>query len=105
MTTPSLISMKMSAEEKKDMAEATFDPPEYPWGLSINLDKEQLEKLSFAPTSVGGEVMITAKASVQSISQHKNEKGDDGHVSLQITDMAIDDSSSDDAAEVLFGDS
>lgn len=91
----SLVSMKMSAEESKEyggaIASTDYQGPEYPYGLSIDLDDGSLEKLGITSLpKVGGEMMITAKCVVKSVSANQMQGGDqETRVCLQITDMEI----------------
>lgn len=68
--------------------------PEYPWGLKITLEKDQIMILGMAEVSVDDEVTITAKAKVCGV--HKSERqtpSDDSYqhsVDLQITHMDIE---------------
>ena len=41
----SLVNMKMSAEETKEYSGVEMEAPQYPYGLSIDLDDGALEKL------------------------------------------------------------
>lgn len=104
-----LVSMKMSPEEAKeygaiDMGEA----PQYPYGLSIDLDDDALEKLGItALPKVGSEMMITAKCVVKSVSSNQMQGGDaESRVCLQITDMDVgqtENAQNDNRASKLYG--
>lgn len=103
-----LKSMKMSKTEQED--EATVDSgsdQEYPWGLQLNLDDGTVGKLGKPSLRVGDEVMIMAKAKVQRVSTHEDDR-DEGSVdismTLQITDMAVEEaeSSSEEKATRMF---
>jgi len=104
----SLVSMKMSAEESKEYNTMEMDAPQYPYGLSIDLDDDALEKLGItALPKVGGEMMITAKCVVKSVSSNQMQGGDaESRVCLQITDMDIgqtDNAQNNDRASKLYG--
>jgi len=89
---PTLINMAMSAEETREYTEPTpAEAPKYPWGLCINLDDDQLEKLGLtALPAVGTEIHIVAKGTVESVSSQDRQGGDaESNMSVQITDMAI----------------
>lgn len=102
-----LIDMKLSPDEAKEMDScigASADGgPKYPWGLSVSLDDETLEKLGITslPT-VGQKMRLMAIVEVCSTSQHANQEGTDKCVSLQITQMALE-GDAPDPAQVLYG--
>jgi hypothetical protein len=89
-----MISMKLTTAEAKsetmlgDPEES--DLPEYPYGLSVCLDKDSLEKLGITELpSVGTVMQLTALVEVCSVSQYQNQSGTDSNLSLQITDMEL----------------
>jgi len=86
-----MVSMKMSAKEKKKMTSPlSADGPGYPCGLVLRLEKEQIQALGIGKFDVGQEVMVHAKGKVTSVSA-SNSDSDAGRRSceLQITDIAI----------------
>ena len=104
----SLVSMKMSAEETKEYSGVAVEAPQYPYGLSIDLDDGALEKLGItALPKVGAEMMITAKCVVKSVSSNQMQGGDaESRVCLQITDMDIgqtENAQNDNRASKLYG--
>lgn len=92
---PKLVSMKMTKAEIKErnapMADAP-DSPRYPYGLTIRLDNDSLDKLGEDTLpAVGESVMVLAKATVSSMSS--NESADGGayrSLELQITDLCLE---------------
>lgn len=89
-----LVSMKMSKKEAKEESGCTPAPddgPRYPYGLSINLENDALDKLGIGDgVNVGDVVQITANATVQSKSGYQTMVGDpQNSLSLQITDMEV----------------
>ena len=64
-TEPKLVSMKRSAADKrKDAGEAapmTSIAPDYPYGLVIHLDKDEMDKLKMAMPKPGDVVTIEAQ--------------------------------------------
>lgn len=84
-----MINMKSKPEMKKD--EYGVDAPEYPYGLCIDLRKEQLAKLSItALPEIGSTMKIHANVFVKSTYTHNDKNdGKDSSVTLQITDMEI----------------
>lgn len=104
----SLVNMKMSAEETKEYSGVEMEAPQYPYGLSIDLDDGALEKLGItALPKVGAEMMVTAKCVVKSVSSNQMQGGDaESRVCLQITDMDIGQTESavnDNRATMLYG--
>lgn len=82
------LTPKDRAEEKPEMS--ALNHPVYPYGLCLCLDEDVLEKLglSVLPT-VGDEMMVTAVAKVESVSQSDSASGKRRSLSLQITAMAL----------------
>ncbi len=67
------------------------EKPEYPYGLSIDLGEESLEKLGIEKLPACGESMqIHAMVTVKAVSQSEYEGKKSRNMCLQITDMAID---------------
>lgn len=99
-----LISMEMSQEEAQEQAKpADDDLPKYPWGLSLNLDEEAMQKLGIRDLKVGAEVTILARATCTSASSYQTQGGEaESNCGLQITDMEIGDVPTD-AAKTLYG--
>lgn len=103
-----MTNMKLSKSERKERRETLVDDgPEFPFGLSIHLDDESLEKLDMKKLPpIGTEMTLTAKVKVTDISAHDSENGKDRSVGFQITDMALHGKARDgeeEAAEVFFG--
>ena len=88
-------SMKLTKRAAVDLSAApsVADTPEYPYGLKIYLENEQIMKLGLTEAAVDDEVTITAKAKVCGV--HKSETQNVGYddyrhsVDLQITHMDI----------------
>lgn len=97
-----MVSMERTAAEKKKAEELCkanpCDGPDYPWGLALNLGKEELDKLGVKGLpEIGEEFQLVATAKVTRVSQSATESGTDHKgVELQITAMAVTDP---DAAE------
>lgn len=94
-----LISMKRTpADKRKDAGETCSIEaiaPDFPYGLTIRMDGDELDKLKIntLPT-VGTDMVITAKVKITRVSQSASTstKGDADEsrcVEMQITDMAI----------------
>jgi hypothetical protein len=87
-----------SYEEKMytTMASSDDDSPKYPWGLCITLDDQSLKQLGITKMPDVDDVLtITAKAEITSVSANQSQDGTHRSLSLQITDMAIGSTSSD----------
>ena len=95
MAEKKLASMKRTPEDmRKDMgepAEITSIAPDYPYGLCIHLDKDELDKLGMKDLpKVGTEMPISAIVKVTRVSQSAVEGADEQtSIDLQITDMGI----------------
>ena len=92
-----LISMKRTPEDKReDAGEAApmeAMAPDYPWGLCIHLDKDELDKLGMKDLpKIGATMALTAKVTVTRVSQSASsspEAYEQTSVDLQITDMTL----------------
>lgn len=94
-----MISMKLDKADAKEEAGATPDLPAYPYGLTLYLNDETLEKLGIKTMpAVGSKLQLTATVIVTGTSvratQGEKEAGEgaettDSCVDLQITDMDL----------------
>jgi hypothetical protein len=101
-----MANLKMSSEEQQEYLLAEPEKREYPYGLCVTLEEEELVKLGVQGLPAVGSVMtFTAKAVVVRVSQHEDDKseGVERCVSLQITDMVIDGAAKPAAADTLYG--
>lgn len=90
-----LKSMKISAAERKKMYEPSMvgesDGPAYPYGLSITLENDALDKLDLALPKVGTALTLIARVDVTSVSSNEGrDKKERRSVSLQITDLCLE---------------
>jgi hypothetical protein len=92
-----LTNMMMTPAEMKEKQDGCCMPsdaeqkPEYPWGLRLNLCKEDLEKLGVKELpAVGAEMMLIAKVKVIETRQSATENHDSKGMELQVTDMALE---------------
>lgn len=91
-----LVDLKYTKAEVKAEAAEYSSPkdggPEYPWGLEIRLEDEELSKLGITGLpDVGGEYHLSVVAKVKSASQTSMANGKtDRCVCLQITMIGID---------------
>jgi hypothetical protein len=103
-----LVNMKVdrsSVEEKSEPASIAADAPMYPYGLSISLDEDALEKLGLEADDleIGDTKLLIAKVEVTSISSNKSKNGGDmSNVSLQITDCCLEEAPAGKAATSLY---
>ena len=96
-----LIDMKYSKTEKKKRLmdypttlgnkKSKDTGPEYPWGLDINLEKEQINKLrlDLKKLKVGDEIPVDAVLKVRSLSESEGESGKSQNLSLQMIKVAV----------------
>lgn len=85
-----LVDMKMSKQEVKEYNEVKADAPEYPYGLRLHLDHDQLKKLGIGTPNVQQTLIATARVKVCSVDSYETaESGLRTNVSLQITDLAL----------------
>jgi hypothetical protein len=92
LTSMKLPARKPSTEEKMypTMCEGGNEP-EYPWGLCLNLEEQQLVALGIKTLpKVGATITIQAKGNVTSVSENETQDGTRRSVSIQITDLALD---------------
>lgn len=95
MAEPKLVDMARTPAEKKASQERieamiTDSGPEYPYGLCLDLCKDELDKLGIRELpEVGDEMHIYAVAKVTRVYQSASEGGDDSRgISLQICEMS-----------------
>ena len=94
-----LIDMKYTKSEKKkrlmdypcSLGNKKSKGPEYPWGLDINLEKEQIDKLGLdlKKLKVGDELPIDAVLKVRSLSESDGESGKSQNLSLQMIKVSV----------------
>lgn len=95
-TMPNMVDMALSPKEAEDECAPAYDPakgPKYPYGLSIRLTQEELDKLqlSASDVEVGDIVHIMAFAKVTSVSSSETQEGANSCVELQIIALASED--------------
>lgn len=90
-----LKDMALSKAEAKETLTEYCTPdageaPKYPWGLSLDLNNQVLEKLGITslPT-VGSEMTLTATVKVTRISAYEEQDGAEQCLGLQITAMDL----------------
>ena len=95
-----LVSMKRTAEDKrKDMGQpcpVDCIVPDYPWGLTLNLETDELQKLGMAMLpEVGTEYTMTATVKVtrkeeSATTTERGAKSERRCIALQVTDLALE---------------
>ncbi|HZD27234.1 MAG TPA: hypothetical protein VE251_00895 [Xanthobacteraceae bacterium] len=100
MAEPKLISMKRSAADKRkdqgEVAPISSIAPDYPYGLTIHMDGDELDKLGFKDLpDVGTEIPMEILVKVTCVRQSASDNPGQGYyeqrcVDFQITDMAVD---------------
>ena len=104
-----LVSMKVDKKDRDAKMEATIatESPAYPYGLCLTLDDDALEKLGLEADdfAVGKSMTLVANVDVTSVSSYES-KGTDAResVSLQITDLCLEDrgSKAADLADAMY---
>ena len=92
-----MVSMKISKKDRDAKMEPptlSTDMPLYPWGLSLSLDDDAMEKLGMdiADMKVGSTMSLVATVEVTSCSiQETSGQDANQSVGLQITDMCLED--------------
>ena len=90
-----MVSMKRSSSDKRkdqgDQASIESIAPDYPYGLCIHLDGDEIKKLGMKKLpEVGVEMPITAIVKVTRVSQSAVDGHDEeSSIDLQITDLGI----------------
>lgn len=90
-----LVDMAMTPKKRESNAPSVLpaesSQPIYPWGLSISLQDEQLEKLDLeADCEVGDLIDLRARARVTSVSQNETTNGKCCRVELQIIMLGVE---------------
>lgn len=93
-----LVSMKIQKADRDAKTDTVpslaTDGPAYPWGLSLTLDNDALDKLDLDEDDfkVGATMMLVAKVEVTAISSNETRGSDPNKsVGLQITDLCLED--------------
>ena len=92
---PKLVSMKITKEERDKRTEPSSlatDGPAYPYGLTVQLDNDSLEKLGIKTLPDAGEkYTLIAAVTVVGVSSSESESGKNRSVSLQLTALCLED--------------
>ena len=94
---PKLVNMKLSkadADAKMEPSSLMTDRPLFPYGLSLSLDDDGLDKLGLTMDdfTVGKSMTLIAQVDVTGCSMNERQ-GEDAstNISLQITDLCLED--------------
>jgi hypothetical protein len=88
-----MVDMRRSPDVEKEAAPepVAMDAPAYPYGLSICLGNEELEKLDLDPScEVGDTIDLRAFAKVTSVSMNDYGGKPQHRIELQITQLAVE---------------
>ena len=83
--------MKLPKRKKSDdCAEVACDNEQYPYGLKINLDKEQLKQLGITELpKVGVEYILVGVGPVSDVRQSDGRRGVDRSLSIQLQKIEV----------------
>ena len=87
-----LTSMKRTKAEKKegtDMACSPGDQEDFPYGLRIHLEDDEISKLNIPMPEIGSIMVLIANVKVTSVSERADEDGENRSVGIQITEMDL----------------
>lgn len=85
-----LVDMKLSKKTKKEIKDMCSpcmpDQEQYPWGLQLRFENEEVKKIpSLTDFNVGDKVVISAEAVVTEVRMSERQGGDSSHtVEMQI---------------------
>lgn len=89
----SLVSMERTpAEIKESEKPYEHEADKYPYGLSLRLEEETLEKLGITELpAVGTSMALLGLAVVESVGEHESSSGGPHrNLTLQVTELALD---------------
>lgn len=101
-----LVSMKRSEADKGEVETCSpchGDTPDYPWGLRLNLNEEQLAQLGIgAMPTAGAVILIEAKGVVSSMREEQIDGKLQRGLEIQITELGVDTGAGETLAERLY---
>lgn len=103
MAEPKLVSMKLSkADQKEEMSPISATTPQFPYGLCLRLDGDELDKLGItALPSVGDEFRINASGCVTSVAELNRADAESRNVEIQITMLGLENEGQPDGDESI----
>lgn len=86
------VSMKLPKAKQAETAQVSPRKQEYPWGLSLNLENESLEKLGIEHLpDVGTECTLRGVGKIVRVSQSASENDKNSRmIEIQITKLALE---------------
>lgn len=85
-----LVNMRRSKKERKASHDVMFEEPAIPFGLSITLDDESLDRLGFKDLpDVGDRMVVAAIGTVKSVSQHDSKRNKNRDVSIELDKLDV----------------
>ena len=99
---PAMVSMRRTPAEKEEIEENFLpgpgDIPDYPYGLSISLCIDELERLGLEDENFepGDYVHMHCMAVVTSVSKNANQDGSSTRIELQIVAISAEDEEEED---------
>ncbi|EOE5319663.1 MULTISPECIES: capsid staple protein [Providencia] len=97
-----MVNLKISTETFENSKGESETRDEYPYGLTLYLDNETLEKLGATIPDVGESIELSGIAKIKSKRTDEREGKKTTSVDLQITDLALGSGDAKSAADVLF---
>lgn len=100
-----LVDMVESPDEQRKLISGMALPmednkPRYPYGLSLNLNEDSLEKLGIETLpEVGSTIHLKALAKVTSVSKDATDEKESSRVCLQITHLAFEEEDEEEETE------
>lgn len=93
-----MVSMKRDPQSTREERAAPMETmaPDYPWGLCLNLEAEELDKLGITKLpEVGSEMELCVRVKVTRVAQSastdtRGKKDESRSVGLQVTDIEIE---------------
>lgn len=86
------------AEDKLESSPGNWPQNLYPYGLSISLENEQLEKLNLSSdVKVGDKIAFAAIGTVTAASERDTDKGPKCRVEIQITHLSLSEAHNEEA--------
>ena len=102
MSPVKMVDLKLPKKKRKELSEPTpiSEQPEYPYGLSLRFEKDQIAKLPvLAAVEDGQTIEMTAKCFVKSVESSRRD-GDDSkkrqEVQLEVREVAFTTEAEDD---------
>lgn len=102
--TPEQVNKEIGPANPMPMTAKAADVPTYPWGLCLNLEEDQLDKLEIdGDCEVGDTIHLCALATVTSCSSNQTEGGTKRRIELQITHLATENEDAENEASERAG--